>query len=90
MALPGFLLNKYAPLDLPHPLSVMPQDYLNILPIFNGEDNNMTQRHIETFSAFDGNLNVEQLDVVIRLFVQSLDGEARKWFKGLPNASTTT
>jgi len=90
MALPRFLLNKYAPLDLPHPLSVMSQDYLNILPRFNGEDNNTTQRHIETFSAFAGNLNVEQLDVVIRLFVQSLDGEARKWFKGLPNASTTT
>jgi len=33
---------------------------------------------------------MEQLDVVMRLFVQSLDGEARKWFKSLPNASITT
>ena len=32
-------------------------------------------------------MNVEHLDVVMRLFVQSLEGEARKWFKGLPNGS---
>lgn len=30
---------------------------------------------------------MEHIDVVMRLFVQSLDGEARKWFKGLPNNS---
>jgi len=28
--------------------------------------------------------------VVIGIFVQSLDGEAKKWLKGLPNASITT
>jgi len=28
--------------------------------------------------------------VVLRLFVQSLDGEAKKWFRALPNASITT
>jgi len=28
--------------------------------------------------------------VVCRLFVQSLDGEARKWFKSLPNAFIAT
>lgn len=83
-------MNKYAPLDLPQPLSAMPQDYLKVLPRFNGEDENTAQRHIETFYAFAKNLNVEQLDVVLRLFVQSLDGEAINWFKALPNASITT
>jgi len=39
---------------------------------------------------FAKNLNVEQMDVILRLFVQSLDGEAIKWFKALPNASITT
>lgn len=90
MDLLGFLLNKYAPLNLPYPLSVIPQDYLKNMPRFNGEDDNMAQRHIETFSAFAKNLNMEQLDVVIRIFVQSLDGEARNYFKALPNASITT
>lgn len=39
---------------------------------------------------FAENINVEHLDVVLILFVQSLDGEARKWFKALPNVSITT
>ena len=30
------------------------------------------------------------MDVVLRLFLQSLDGEARKWFKTLGNRSVTT
>ena len=71
-------------------MSAMPQDFLKHLPRFNGEDENTAQRHIETFYAFAENLNVEQLDVVLRLFIQSLDGEARKWCKALPNASITT
>lgn len=42
MVVPSFLQNKYSPLDLPQPLSAMPHDYLNILPRFNGEDENTT------------------------------------------------
>lgn len=90
MALLGFFLNKYVTVDLPQPLSAMPQDYLKHIPRFNGEDDNTTQSHIETFSAFAKNINVEHLDVAMKLFVQSLDGEARKWFKSLPDASITT
>jgi len=42
------------------------------------------------FVHFVENLNVEHLDVVLRIFVQSLDGGARKWFKFVSNASITT
>ena len=38
MAIPTFLLNIYAPLNLPQPLNVMPQYYLKLLPNFIGED----------------------------------------------------
>lgn len=78
MVVPGFLLNKYAPLDFPQPLSFMPQKYTKLLPSLNEVDENTAQRHIETFCSFVENLNVEQLYVVLRLFVQYLDGEARK------------
>lgn len=90
MELSGFLLNKYAPLDFHQHQSAMPHDYIKHLLRFNGEDENTTQRHIETFCAFAENLNVEQLDVVLRLVVQSLNGQAIKLFKALPNASITT
>ena len=86
----GFLLNKYAPLALPQVLNDMPQDYLKILPRFNWENESDAQKHLETFFSFAENFNVEHLDVVLRLFVQSLDGEAQKWFKTLASCSITT
>ena len=85
MVAPTFLLNRYAPIQLPQQLNPMPQEYLKILPCFLGEDEQIVDKHIEVFCNFAENLIVEHLDVVLRLFVQSLDGEARKWFKGLPN-----
>ena len=68
----------------------MPQDYLKIFPRFTGENEIDAQKHLETFCSFAEKFNVEHLDVVLRLFVQSLDGEARKWFKTLGNRSVTT
>ena len=62
---PGFLLNKYTPLALPQVLNDMPQDYLNILPQFNGENDIYAQKHLEVFCAFAENFNVEHLDVVL-------------------------
>lgn len=67
----------------------MAQDYLNLLPRFTGEDGILAQRNVQSFCAFAENLNFEHLDVLLRLLVQSLDVEARKWFKSLPNASIT-
>ena len=64
-------------------LNDFPQDYLKILPRFNGENEIDAQKHLEVFCSFAENFNVEYLDVVLRLFVQSLDGEAQKWFKTL-------
>lgn len=55
---PAFLLNKYAPLGLPQVLNDMPQDYLKILPRFNGENEIDVQKHLETFFSFAENVNV--------------------------------
>lgn len=84
------MMNKYAPIQLPQQLNQMPQEYLKILPRFIREDEKIVENHISVFCNFAENLNVEHLDVVLKFFVQSLDGEARKWFKGLPNNSITT
>ena len=73
MDVPSFLLKKYAPLALLEVLNGMPQDYLKLLPQFTGENSTYMQRNIENLCAFDENVNLEHLDVVLRLFVQSLD-----------------
>jgi hypothetical protein len=42
---------------------------------------------METFQDFTGNLFIEHDDVFMRLFVQNLEGNVCKWFKGLPHTS---
>ena len=59
-------------------MNAMPQEYFIFLPHFTREDDVIAKNHLPLFSTFAENLNVEHLDVVMRLFVQSLDGEARK------------
>ena len=82
------LVARYAPLILPNPLAAMPiGDYLKYMPKFTGEGDFTTEEHLEDFYSYAENINIEQEDVWTRVFVQSLDGQARKWFKELPAGS---
>jgi hypothetical protein len=82
------LAARYAPLILPNPLSSMPTgDYQKYMPKFTGEGDVTTKEHIEAFYSYAENLNFEEEDVWTQIFVQSLDGHARKWFKELPVGS---
>jgi hypothetical protein len=79
------LANRYAPLVLPNPLSAMPTgDYQKYMPKFTGSGDYTAEEHIEAFYAYAENINISEEDVWTRIFVQSLDGQARKWFKELP------
>jgi hypothetical protein len=76
---------RYAPLNLPQVLYAFPpNDYMKYFPRFNGEGGVTAEEHLNSFYSFADNFNVEHADVWMRLFVQSLDGEARKWFRILP------
>ena len=82
------LAARYAPLVLPNPLNAMPTgDYQKYMPKFTGEGDITAEEHIEAFYSYAENLNIEEEDVWTRVFVQSLDGHARKWFKDLPAGS---
>jgi hypothetical protein len=84
------LANRYAPLVLPNPLSAMPTgDYQKYMPKFTGAWEYIVEEHIEAFYAYAENINISEEDVWTRVFVQSLDGQARKWFKELPSNSIT-
>jgi hypothetical protein len=58
-------------------------DYQKYMPKFIGEGDVAAKEHIESFYSYAKNLNIEDVDVWTRVFVQSLDGHARKWFKEL-------
>ena len=71
---------RYAAMVLPQHLNAFSQgDYLKYLPKFTGEGEGVTaEDHLAAFYSYAYNENIEDEDVWSRLFVQSLDGEARK------------
>jgi hypothetical protein len=84
----AIVVARYAPLVLPQPMNALPVgDYLKYMPKFTGEEDITAEEHLATFYSYVDNLNIENEDVWMRVFVQSLDGEARKWFRGLPLGS---
>jgi hypothetical protein len=75
---------RYAPLVLPQPMNSLPVgDYLKYMPKFIGEEDITVEEHPVAFYRYADNLNIENEDVWMRFFVQSLYGEARNWFRGL-------
>jgi hypothetical protein len=79
---------RYAPLILPQPMNPLPAgDYLKYMPKFTGEEDITAEEHLVAFYSYADNLNIENEDVWMRVFVQSLDGEVRKWFRGLTPGS---
>jgi hypothetical protein len=76
---------RYAPLVLPKVMYAFPpNDYMRYMPIFNGYGLVTAEEHLSLFYSFVDNFNVEHANVWMRLFVQSLNGEARNWFRSLP------
>ena len=81
---------RYAPLVLPQPLHALPGgDYQKYMPRFNGQGETTTEEHWEAFLSYADNQNIEIKDVWMRVFVQILDGDLRKWFKEFPANSIT-
>jgi hypothetical protein len=86
----AIVVARYAPLVLPQPVNALPlEDDLKYMPKFMGEEDITTKQHLAAFYNYADNQNIENEDVWMRVFVQSLFGEARKWFRGLAPRSIT-
>ena len=81
---------RYGPLVFPIPLNPMPVgEYHKYMPKFIGIEGVTAEEHLEAFYSYADNLDISENDVWMRVFVQSLDGEARKWFRELPQRFIT-
>ena len=78
---------RFAPLRLPAALHDLPQNYSQRICLFDGEGDVTAKQHVAKFEDFIDLEEVDYPDVKMRLFSQSLSGEAKKWFKYLPNGS---
>jgi hypothetical protein len=79
---------RYVPLVLTQPMNALPiGDYLKHMPKFIREEVIIVEENLATFYSYDDNLNIENEDVWMRDFVQSMDGKDIKWFSGLTPGS---
>jgi hypothetical protein len=82
------LAARYAPLVLPQPMNALPAtEYLKYMPQFTREGDMTAEEHLSSFYRFAEIQAIENEDVWMRVFVQSLDGDARDWFKDFPPRS---
>ena len=81
---------RYAPLVFPQPLNaLLGGDYQKYLPRFNGQGETTAKDHWDAFLSYADNQNIEAKDVWMRMFIQILDGDVRRWFRELPENSIT-
>ena len=71
------------PLNLPYYLNSYPFDFFEYLPRFTGEDHVTAEKHLGAFEYFVDNFEILHEDVVMRLFLKSLVGDAAFWFRNL-------
>ena len=68
------IATRYGPLVLSVPLNAMPVgEYQKYMPKFTGTDGVTVEEHLEAFYNYADNLAINENDVWIRVFVQSLD-----------------
>ena len=86
---------NYKPLDMSkitgYPRQ-MPPRYKRWLPRFTGNDGQRTDHHMNDFYSYFGlhHVSDDAKYVVMKLFSNTLHGNARKWYDNLPNAIITT
>jgi hypothetical protein len=81
---------RYGPLNFPPNVHDLPENYLKLFPKYDGEKAISAKEHMGAFQDFTHNLFMEHDDVFMRLFVQTLERDVRKWFRGLLATSICT
>jgi hypothetical protein len=71
--------------DYPHHLPA--RKWLKCIPFFVGGSGELVEDHLVAFSKLLDDFQVENEDVAMRMFVLTLKGEARAWYKSLLDAS---
>jgi len=73
MAFQPIVQEIYAASVLPQVLDVFPNGYLKHLRKYNGETGPSAEDNLQGFLDFADSMNIEQENVYMRLFVQSLE-----------------
>ncbi|KAH9293079.1 hypothetical protein KI387_041720, partial [Taxus chinensis] len=87
---PPFVVNTFGPIDFRgmdgYP-NVVPQDVRNRLPKFQGNNVITGDQHLKLFDNMMEYFEIEFEDVYVKLFIHTLEEDARDWYKALPDNS---
>jgi hypothetical protein len=78
-------LSLVAFLDYPHDLPA--RKWLKCIPLFSWRSVESIEDSLAAFSKLLDDFEVEHEDVAMRMFVSTIEGEARTWYKSLSDAS---
>jgi len=78
------MANRYAPLQLPAYLGAMPQDYQTKISYSDGTGSQTSLQHTKKMQDYFENYEIDDDGVRMKIFVQSLIGDVRPWFRALP------
>ena len=81
------MANRYAPLALHVGPNPMPYNYNQRIKQFGADGDLTAQQHGDQFQDFTDLGEVDEDDVKMRLFAQSIKGVVKKWFKALTPGS---
>jgi hypothetical protein len=88
---PSKIQERYSPLKFPSILHDFPLKHYKYLPRFDGElDGQSAEKHIQVFEHFIELFEIEHDDVSMRAFSQSLQGDAKAWFRHLQPQSISS
>ena len=79
------MVARYGPLALQTPLHAMPQDYQSKNFQFDGTGQYTAQQHVNKMTYYFELHEFDEADVKMILFVQTLTGDVKEWFKSLPD-----
>jgi len=71
------MANRYAPLQLPTNPGAMPQDYQTKISYSDGVCSYTTLQHTKKMQDYFENYEIDDDDVRMKIFVQSLTGDVR-------------
>lgn len=77
------MANHYAPLQLPGNPGAMLQDYQRKITYFDDTGSYTAQQHTKKMMEYFENYEIDDNDVRMKIFVQSLTREVRTWFRAL-------
>lgn len=76
--------NRYAPLIQPTQLNAMHEDYQRKIFLFDATGQYTTQQHVNKMTDFFELHEIDESNVQMRLFAQTLTRDVKKWFEALP------